>query len=168
MSVIRGPFTIKWGDNVLNDVEELDLEYEVDSEDYETIQGRTLTIDGSHRVSATLTLLSTDIATLSLILPQYHVANGGVMSTGETVSNANGAMDIRAAACDEELIFDDLDIISCGNPTQTLRIVNTRTRIDDVDIDNKIQKIMVRFIGETIGDNGVIQIFRTGSMAVVS
>lgn len=166
--IIRGPFTLKWGDNTIQDVEEIDLEHEVDSEDYDTVQGKTLTIDGAYKVAATLTLLSTDIASLAAIMPQYFVANGGVLSTGETVNNANGAIDIKAASCNQSNILNDLDIISCANPAQVMRIVNCRTRIEDVDIDNKIQKVMVRFIGESLGTEATLQFFRQGSIAVVS
>lgn len=166
--IIRGPFILKWGDNTIQDVEEIDIEHEVDSEDYETVQGKTFTVDGAFRVSATLTLLSTDIAALAAIMPQYFVPNGQNMSTGEKVMNANGAIDFKAAACNASTVINDLDIISCANPAQVTRIVNTRTRIEDIDIDNKVQKIMVRFIGEGLGTEATMQIFRQGGMAIVS
>lgn len=166
--IVRGPFTLKWGDNTIEDVEEIDLEHEVDSEDYDTVQGKTLTIDGAYRVSATITLLSTDIPALAALMPQYFVPNGGQLSTGETVNNANGAIDIKAAACDESLIFNNFDIISCANPAEVMRIVNARTRIEDVDIDNKVRKVMVRIIGESLGTEATLQFFRQGTIAVVS
>lgn len=166
--IVRGPFTLRWGDNVIQDVEEIDLSHEVSSDDYETLQGRTITIDGSYKVGATITLLSTDIASLAVILPQYFVPNGGVLSTGETVNEANGAIDVRAAACDESLIFNNLDIESCSNPSDVLRIVNARTRIEDVDLDNKIRKVMIRFIGETVGSDATIQFFKKGTIHTVS
>lgn len=166
--IVRGPFTLRWGDNVIQDVEEIDLEHEVDSEDYDTLQGKTLTIDGSYKVGATITLLSTDIAALAAIMPQYFVPNGGQLSTGETVNEANGAIDIRAAACDEELIFNNLDIESCENPANVMRIVNARTRIEDVDLDNKIRKVMIRFVGESLGTEATLQFFKKGTISVVS
>lgn len=166
--LIRGPFTLKWGDNTILDVEEVDVEHEVSSDDYETVQGTIRTIDGAYRASVTLTLLSTDIATLAAIMPQYFVANGEELSTGETVNNANGAIDIRAAACDESMILNNLDITSCGNPADVMRLVNARTRIEDVDIDGKVRKVMVRFIGETDGTEATLQFFKSGSIAVVS
>ena len=63
--IIRGPFDIKWGDNTIADVESIDVEHEVDSEDFATVQGRTLEIDGAYKVSATLTLLMSDIPALA-------------------------------------------------------------------------------------------------------
>lgn len=166
--LIRGPFELKWGDNVISDVEEVSVEHEVDTEDYSTVQGRTIELDGAYKVTATLTLLASDIPTLAVLLPQYFVANGQVMSTGETVNNADGAIDVKAASCDETLIFNNLDIISCANPANVLRIVNARTRIDGIEIDSKIQKVMVRFVGESAVDEATVQFFRQGTINVVS
>ncbi len=168
MALVRGPFTIKWGDNVISDIEEVEIEHEVSSEEYETVQGTSLEIDGSYKVSAVLTLLASDIPVLSAILPQYFVANGGLMSTGETVSNANGAIDVKAASCDDAMVYNNLDIIACGNPGQVLRIVNARTRIEGIELDNVIQKVMVKFIGEAASTEATVQFFKTGSISVVS
>ena len=168
MSLVRGPFEIKWGDNVITDIEEVNIEHSVESSDFTTVQGSTLEIDGAYKVSATLTLLASDIPALSAILPQYFVANGGVMSTGETVNNANGAVDIVAASCSESITYNNLDIVSCGNPGQVLRIVNARTRIEGIEVDNVIQKVMVKFIGESASDEATVQIFKEGTINVVS
>lgn len=168
MALAKGPFDLRWGDNVLSDVEELEVEYDVDTEDFQTIQGRTYEISGSHKASATLTLLSNDVPALAAVLPQYHVQNGGVLSTGETVSEANGAMDIVPGGCDVSSVYNDLTIASCGNPGQVFRIVNARTEISGVEFDNKLRRVMVRFIGESPQDEATIQFFEEGSVAVVS
>lgn len=168
MPLIRGPFELKWGDNTLTDIEEISIEHEVDSEDYQTVQGRTLEIDGSYKVTATLTLLASDIPALSAILPQYFVPNQGNMSTGERVNNAAGAIDVKAASCDESITFNHLDIISCGNPANVLRIVNARTKIDGIEVDDKIQKVMVKFVGESDVDEATVQFFREGTLQVIS
>lgn len=167
-NLVRGPFNLRWGDNVIADVEEIDVEYEVSRDDYETVQGKVITIDGAQRISAALTLLSTDIASLAVLLPQYFVPNGQVMSTGETVNNANGAIDVAAAACDTNLIFNNLDIESCSNPADVIRIVNARTSIEDVDIDGKLRKVIIRFLGESDITEGVLQFFKKNTLAVVS
>ena len=39
-------------------------------------------LDGSYKASRYMPL-ETDIAALAVVLPQYHVVNGGVLSTGE-------------------------------------------------------------------------------------
>ncbi len=168
MALVRGPFTVKWGDNIITDIEEIDVSHEVSSEEFETIQGSTVELDGSYKVSAVLTLLASDIPVLSAILPQYFVANGGVMSTGETVNNANGAIDIKAASCDEAIVYNNLDITACGNPGQVLRIVNARTRIEGLEVDNVIQKVMVKFIGEPGSSEATMQLFKTGTISIVS
>lgn len=161
--IIRGPQELSWGNNTLSGIEEIDVEYEQDSEDYETLQGNVYEVDGPMKVAATITLLDTDIPALAMLFPQYYVANGQTLSTGETVTDEDGAIDVKAAACDEELVFNDLDIVSCteGN---TLRLKNTRTKVDGVEVDNKVRKVMVRFIGESPSGEAVMQFFKQGGI----
>lgn len=168
MSIIRGPFELKWGDNTLTDIEEISLEHTIDSEEFQTVQGKTIEIDGAYKVSATITLLASDISALAVLLPQHFIENGGVLSTGETVNNAQGAIDIRAGSCTESIIYNNLDITSCGNPGQVARIVNARTKLEGVEIDNKVQKVMVKFIGEAAQNEATMQFFKSGTIAVVS
>ncbi len=166
--IVRGPFTLKWGDNSIQDVEEIDLEHEVTSEEYETVGGKVIEVDGPYKVGLTITLLASDIASLALVFPQYFVANGGILSTGETVSEANGAIDVKAASCDESVIYNNLDIISCGSPADVVRIVNARSRIEGIEVDGKIRKVMVRFIGEPGTGDATMQFFKQGTINVVS
>lgn len=166
--IVRGPFDIKWGDNTVEDVEELDLSYEVSSDDFETLGGRTIEIDGSVKVTAVLTLLKSDIPALAALLPQNFIPDGGVMSTGETVNHAEGAMDFSPLACDADIIYNNLDIISCGNPSKVFRVVNARTRFEDLDVDNKVGKCMVKVIGEAPQGEAGFQMFTEGTIAVVS
>jgi len=123
MSLVRGPFDIKWGDNTLLNIEEISVDYEQDSEDYTTVQHQSIQLDGPIKSSVSLTLLASDVAALSVVLPQYHVSNGGVLSTGETVTNAYGAVDVVALDCDDTPVYNDLDIISCANPGEVFRLV---------------------------------------------
>lgn len=166
--LVRGPFNLKWGENQIEDVEEVSIEHEVDSEDFQTIQGQTIEVDGAYKVSATITLLASDIAALAALLPQYYVANGETMSTGETVENADGAIDVKAASCDESIVFNNLDISSCGDPANVLRLVNCRTKIDGVEIDNKLQKVMIKFVGESDANEATIQFFIDGTLNPIS
>jgi len=166
--LVRGPFNLKWGDNLLTDIEEIDVEHEISSDDFETLQGKTYEVDGAYKVGATITLLASDIPSLAAVLPQHFVENGQTLSTGETVNHADGAIDIHAASCDESLVHNNLDIISCANPANVLRIVNARTKVDGIEIDNKIQKVMVKFVGEAESDEATIQFFREGTINVVS
>lgn len=168
MALTRGPFSVVWGANTITDIETIAFEHTVDSADYQTVQGRTIEVDGSMKSTATITLLGTDIPALAALLPQYFVANGEVLSTGETVSDAGGAIDVAAAACDEELIFNNLDIISCGDPANVLRIVNARTKIEGIELDSKVQKVLIKFVGESSNDEATIQFFKEGTIAVAS
>lgn len=166
--LVKGPFEIKWGDNTILDVEELDVEFEVESDDFETMQGSVYEVDGAYRGAVTVTLLASDIPALSALLPQNFVANGQQMSTGETVNNAAGAIDVAPGACNESSIYNNLDIISCGNPGEVFRLNNARTRLDSVEIDNRLRTVAVRFIGEPAANEATIQFFREGTIAVVS
>lgn len=168
MALVRGPFDIVWGENTLTNIEEIENEFEQDSEDYTTVQHQTYELDGPIKASVTLTFLATDVAALAAVLPQYHVANGEVLSTGETVSDADGAIDVAAASCDEDPVYNDLDIISCANPGQVFRLVNARTKIDSIEFDDKIRKVMVKFIGEPGAGEANVQFFKEGTIAVVS
>lgn len=166
--LIRGPFILKWGDNIIHDIEEIEIEHEITSDDFETLEGKTYEIDGPYKASATLTLLASDIPTLAVLLPQHFVPNGDEMSTGETVNNADGAIDVAPHECSADLIYNNLDIISCANPANVLRIVNARTKLEGFDIDNKIQKVMIKFVGESAADEATVQLFRQGTINVVS
>ena len=169
MALVKGPFNLKWGGNTLLDVSEISLDYSQDSNDYTTVAGGKYTVDGAISASVTLTFLASDVAALATVLPQYHVANGEVMSTGETVTDANGAIDIKAASCDSDSVYNNLDIISCGNPGQVFRLVNARTKIDSMEFaDNAIRTVSVMFLGEPAQGDGNIQFFKDGSLAVVS
>jgi hypothetical protein len=166
--LVRGPFDITWGGNTLSNIEEIEVEFEQDSEDYTTVQHQTYELDGPIKAGVTLTFLATDVPPLAAVLPQFHVANGEVMSTGETVSDAAGAIDVAAVSCDTAPVYNDLDIVSCGNPGQVFRLVNARTRIESIEFDDKIRKVMVKFIGEPGVGEANVQFFKEGTIAVVS
>lgn len=168
MALVRGPFNITWGGNTLLNIEEVSVDYEQDSEDYSTVQHQTFQVDGPIKASVTLTLLASDVPALAVVLPQYHVANGGTLSTGEKVSEANGAIDIKAAQCGTNPVYNDLDVVSCANPGHVFRLVNARTKLDSIEFDDKLRKIIVQFIGEPGPGEGNIQFFKDGTIAVVS
>ena len=167
-ALVRGPFDLKWGTNTLVNIETIKTDYAQDSSDYQTVEHNTYTIDGAIKSSVALTLLASDVAALAVVLPQYHVAMGGILSTGETVSDADGAIDVVAASCDESPVYNDLDIISCANPGQTFRLVNARTRIDSIEFDDKIRTVVVMFIGEPAQGIANVQFFKDGTINVVS
>lgn len=160
MSLVRGPFDLRWGVNTLVDVSEISLEFEQDSNDYTTVDNRRYTIDGAINASVMVTFLGSDVAALAAVLPQYHVSNGGVMSTGEIVTNSAGAIDVLAASCDDDPVYNDLDVISCGATTQYFRLVNARTKIDSMEFaDNAVRTVTIAFIGEPAQGDANIQFF---------
>lgn len=163
MARIKGPYDLDWGNNTLADVSEIDVNWDQDSEEYATVQHNRFEVDGGILVRITITLLKSDIPALAAVLPQYYVANGEELSTGETVDSSLGAIDV-VPNCDDE-IRHNLDITSCGNPGQTMRLVNARTRINGVDNPDKLRTVMVEFIGEAEGGVGVVQWFMQGSIS---
>jgi hypothetical protein len=164
----KGPFDVQWNGNAVTDIEEIETNVEQDTEERTTLQGATYEFDGPIKASVTVTLLRSDIPALATFLPQYFVPNGGVLSTGETVNHAQGAIDVKAAACDDDAIYGNLDIISCGNPGQVFRLVNARTKIEAVEFNNFLGTVQVRFIGEPASGEANIQFFTEGTIAVVS
>lgn len=159
--LVKGPFSLKWGENPILDVSEVGFNYDVATNDYETIDGRTYTVDGAITATIDVTLLSSDVAALSTILPQYYVAEGEKMSTGETAPEG-GAIDIVAASCDTTNTNYNLDITSCtGDVT---RLVNARTSLSTVDIqDNSLRTVTITFRGEPAQGQGIVQFFKEAS-----
>lgn len=167
-NLVTGPFEVKWGSVTLTEISEIEVDYEQDSEDYQTVQHQTFEVDGPQKASVMLTFLASDTAALRHVLPQNFVANGGVLSTGETVAEANGAIDLTPNNCTTSDVYRDLDIISCGNPGQVFRLVNARTRVDSVSFDDKLRTVVVKFIGEPANNEASIQFFEESSISVVS
>jgi hypothetical protein len=142
MSVIRGPWDIEVGGVILGGIETLDVKYDVKSDDFDSLQGNTYTIYGAHKNTIEATFLETDIAALAAALPQYHVANGGTLSTGEVVSDTNGAIDIVPGTTGS---VRDLIVVSADNPGQVIRFNDTLSEISGVETTTTIRKIKVKF-----------------------
>ena len=162
--LVKGPFSIKWGENAVVDVSEVGFNYDQTTNDYETIDGRTLHTAGAITATIELTLLSSDVDVLKVIFPQYYVAAGGTMSTGETVSaDSDGAIDIVAASCDTTDTAYPLDIISCNG--EVTRLVNAKTRLSGVNLENNsLRTVTVTFTGEPEQGEGILQFFKNGTL----
>lgn len=156
-SIIRGPFTLTWGDNVLEDIESISVNYQTSSDDYVSNAGLTYEINKAIKSTASITLLATDIPSLSAVLPQYFVANGGELGDGNFVANSNGAIDILADDCDTEYVYNDLIIESCGNPSESFKLMNCRTIVEGFEI-GKLRKVVVKFIGEPDAGKSIVQL----------
>ena len=168
MATVKGPFIVKWGSNTLQNVQDYSFDYSVDSSEYTTLDGKKTTFDGAISASATIQLLRSDVAALAVVLPQYYVPQGGTMSTGEVVASADGAIDVAAASCNTTPVYNNLDIISCGTNATVVRLVNTRTSIDSIDLqDSTVLTFTVRFVSEPQGSAGSVQVFTssTGSIS---
>lgn len=166
MSLVKGPFNFKWGANSLNNVSEASFDYSVETSDTTTLDGRKYSVQTGLSAMVSLTLLDNDIASLATVLPQYYVAQGQTLSTGETVSDSQGAIDITAAACDTSEVYNQLDVYACGTNAQVIRLVNCRTEIESIDIGDGLRTVTVKFIGEPAADEAVVQFLRDGETFV--
>lgn len=169
MALVRGPFSIKWGNNAVLNVSEIGFNYDVATSDYSTVDGRTETVEGAITASVELTLLYSDVDALKTILPQYYVPKGSKLSTGETVNSDEGAIDIVAASCDTTDTVYPLEITSCNG--EVTRLVNARTSLTSQEFaDNAVRTVTVTFRGqpkqnETTGKpQGIVQFFKQGGI----
>ncbi len=168
MAIVRGPFVAKWGSNTLADVQDYSFDYSVDTNEYNTIDGRKTIFDGAISASVSIQLLRSDVPALAAVLPQYFVAQGGTMSTGEVVTNASGAIDVVAASCNTVAVYNNLDIISCSSNATVVRLVNARSSIDSVDLqDSTVLTFTIKFTGEPAQGDAAVQVFTssTGSIS---
>lgn len=165
-NLIKGPFELLFGGNVLEDVESFDFSYSVDSDDKSSVQGRKFRFYGAHQVTVKLTFLKNDVSSLAVVLPQYFVPNGGTLSSGETVNTAAGAIDVVPGGCDTSGIEEDLVIRSCGANGEDLVIKNATSEIAGVNLDDKNRTIEVEFTGQS--DSATIQIFKKSGVTVIS
>lgn len=167
MSLVKGPFDFKWGANTLSNVSEASFDYTVDTSETTTLDGNRYTIQTGMSATVTLTLLENDVASLAMVLPQYYVPEGGQLSTGETVTNEDGAIDVVAASCDTTETHNQLVIYACGTGAQVLRLVNARTQIESIDLGDGLRTVAVQFIGEPGTGEAVVQ-FLSGSESFIS
>lgn len=165
MALVKGPFTLKWGNNTLTDVESVDLSFDQESNDYTTVDGRTITLKGAIKASATITLLASDAATLAPVLPQFAKAAGQTVSSGETVATGKVAIDVLAGDCTSVETKNDLDIISCGNPGEILRLKACSTSLSSVALENnQVRTVELTFTGEPAQGVAAIQAFEQGAL----
>lgn len=165
--LVKGPFVVKWGDNTLTNVQDYSFNYNVDSNDYTTIDGRKTTLEGAISADVSIQLLKSDVASLAVVLPQYYVAQGDTMSTGEVVAGTDGAIDVVAASCNVTPVYNNLDIISCGTNATVVRLVNARTTIDSVDLqDSTVLTFTVKFVGEPVQGSAAVQVFTSASDSI--
>ena len=92
------------------------------------------------------------------------MAQGGTLSTGETVTADDGAIDIVAASCDTTNTNYPLDITSCNG--EVTRLVNARTVLSAINLENnQLRTVQVTFRGEPASGQGIIQFFTEGGIS---
>lgn len=168
MTLVKGPHVIDFGADEVLKVEEIDVAIEQDTNDYDTVQGVKYTVDTTMSSIVTLTLLNTDVTSLRVVLPQYFVAQSATLSTGETVSDAQGAIDVVPSGCVAVGNLKHLTITSCDETgaQHVLRVPDVSTRIDTVEIDGAgARKVMVQFRAE---GTTMAQFFDSGAVTTIS
>lgn len=164
--LVKGPFTLKWGNNDILDVSEVTFNYEQETNDYDTVDGRRYQVEGVMTASVELTLLSSDIDALKVVVPQFYVAKGDKLSTGETVTADAGAIDFVAASCDTDRTSYDLEITACGADAEVTRLVNAHSNVSGIEIqDNQVRTVTVTFTGEPEQGQGILQFFKVGGIS---
>jgi len=166
--MFKGPFTVRFGATTITDVMDYSPSFDVTSNDYTTIDGRTSTITTGIKASVELQLRGLTPSAVAAVLPQYYKAHDEVLSTGQTVTNADGAIDIVPAACSEEDIANDLDILDCtGN--LAVRINSAVATLSSIDMqDGALLTITVAFTGQPGQGEAVAQILGGGDTTVDS
>lgn len=166
MGLVKGNFNFKLGANVLAEIDEFNVNYDVSTNDHESLQGHTYEIEGGHKVSVEARFLESDVPSLAVALPQFFVANGGTLSTGETVNDANGAIDIVPSQCGDSQDYTDLIIEGCGDNPETARLIDVASRFNGFVLDGGLRKVSVVFNGYST--TGTVQFFRRNAVSIVS
>ncbi len=166
MALVKGPFNFKWGANNLYNVSDISIDYSVDSNDTTTLDGNKYSTQTGMSASVTLTLLDNDIASLATVLPQFYVPTGGTLSTGQTVTQPQGAIDIAAASCTTSPVFNQLDITACGSGAQVMRLPRCRTQVDSIDMADGLRTVAIQFINEPLAGTGLVQFLQKGESFV--
>lgn len=162
-----GPFTFEWNNITINNVEEVELTHEIQSEQIPTLDHKTLEFTGSFAFNAIITLAMVDVPIIGSLLPQFFVPYQGIMSTGELVVDEEGAIDVVPGRCDDQT-YADLLVTSCGDPGNVFRGVNTRTVPEAISFDQYRQTVQIKFIGEAPAGQATIQLYRDGGIVIAS
>lgn len=163
--IVRGAFDFQYGANTLAEIDEFSVNYDVATDDQTSLQGRTYEIEGAHKVSVEVSFLHSDVPSLAVALPQFFVANGEQLSTGETVTDPEGAIDIVPSNCETDSDVASLIVRSCGDNAEVSRIPQCTTRFGGFVFDGNVRKVKVVFNG--VGTT-TTQFFREDAITNVS
>lgn len=155
--IVRAPFTLTYCDAELSCVEDISIDYEVDEQEFECVQGSNFVEQFNTTVEVELTFLETDVASLAAVLPQHFVPAGGTLGDGTVVQCPDGAIDIIAGGCTSSDEPCDLIITPCDDdPCGVTKIHDVVTSISDIDFGDKIRKITVKFSGRVPAGSSVL------------
>lgn len=160
------PYTVEYGANAVSNITELALNMERERETVQFLDGGTGRYSGNWDVSVDITVAKDDVATLSVLTPQYHVAKNGILSTGEKVNDDDGAIDVASASCDVDEDTEHLTITACNG--RVLRIVDASSDISTSTFNQNYGTTTVTFFGRAVGGRAAIQYFKEGSISQVS
>lgn len=163
--IVRGPFNLIYGGVTLAEISTLKFNYSVDTADTATVQGHKKRTYGSHMVTVTATFLESDVPSLAAALPQYFNANSTTLSTGETVNDVLGVIDVVPGDT-VSAVGSDLLIEGSGTNGTVLRVLDAISEISAVNIDEKAQTVDVEFTGQS--DLATIQFMRKNSITNLS
>lgn len=164
--IVRGPFNLLFGPNTLAAIATLKIAYSVDTTDTATVQGQKIRTFGAHQVIVTATFLKSDVPALAIALAQYFVPNGGVLSSGETVNDSRGAIDLVPGGCASASNPLDLIIESCGTNAPVLRVMDCISEISGLTVDEQSLTVDVDFTGQSTG--ATIQMFAKNAISNLS
>ena len=156
--MFKGPFTARFGAVSITDILDYSPSVDVTTNDYTTIDGRTLTPQAGINASVEVQLRNATVDAIAAVLPQYWVESGDQLSTGQTVENTDGAIDVVAAACAEEDITHDLDLLDCTGQL-ALRLVRAKASLTNLEIqDSNLLTATITFNGQPAQGEAVLQI----------
>lgn len=160
------PYEVTYGANVVKNITELTLNQERERETVQYLDGGTGRYNGNWDISVDITVAKDDIDTLAVLVPQYHVADGETMSTGEVVDNEDGAIDVSTANCDTDEVTQHLEIKACNG--RVLRIVDASSDLNTSTFNQNYGTTTVTFYGRAEGGRAAVQYFKAGSLTPAS
>lgn len=166
MALVKGPFDIEVGGSILGGIETLDFTYDVKEDTYDSLQGYTYTVPGAHGASFEATFLENDVRSLAVVLPQYYKANGSTLSSGEMISDPDGAIDIVPGTTGS---LRDLILVSADSPLgQVMRMKNVQTEISGMEVTATVRKVKVKFTAQPTEGVALVQFFKEQAITGIS
>lgn len=156
------PYDVTYGANTVKNITELTVNMDRERETVPYLDGGMGRFNGNWDVSVDITVAKDDVDVLAALVPQYHVAENEKMSTGETVTSENGAIDVNTADCDTDEVVQHLEIKACNG--RVLRIVDASSDISTSTLNENYGTTTITFFGRAEGGRGAVQYFTAGTL----